>query len=83
MEEIFTVISEKPEYFAWTFGLVNALWMGFVYFNKKRHEKELIGVKQSFDLDLERRKKVFEMKFGEKRPELIDLNIKAFEAGMK
>jgi len=33
--------------------------------------------------DLEDVKKVFEMKFGEKRPELIDLNIKAFEAGMK
>jgi len=62
MEEIFKVISEKPEYFAWAFGLVNALWLGFVYFNKKRHEKKLIGVKQSFDLDLERRKKVFEMK---------------------
>lgn len=62
MEELFKVISEKPEYFAWAFGLVNALWFGFVYFNKKRHEKELIGVKQSFDLDLERRKKVFEMK---------------------
>ncbi len=40
MEEIFKVISEKPEYFAWAFGLVNALWIGFVYFNKKRHEKE-------------------------------------------
>ena len=62
MEEIFKIISEKPEYFAWTFGLINALWLGFVYFNKKRHEKELIEVKQSFDLDLERRKKVFEMK---------------------
>ncbi|MDY6906110.1 MAG: hypothetical protein SWH61_15665 [Thermodesulfobacteriota bacterium] len=62
MEEIFKVISEKPEYFTWAFGLVNALWIGFVYFNKKRHEKELIKVKQSFNLDLERRKKVFEMK---------------------
>lgn len=56
------VISEKPEYFAWAFGLVNTLWLAFVYFNNKRHEKELIGIKQSFDLDLERRKKVFEMK---------------------
>ncbi len=62
MEEIFKIISDKPEYFAWAFGLVNALWLGFVYFNKKRHEKELIEVQQSFDLDLERRKKVFEMK---------------------
>ncbi len=62
MEEIFKVISEKPDYFAWAFGLVNVLWLGFAFFNKKRHEKELIKVKQSFDLDLERRKKVFEMK---------------------
>lgn len=62
MEEVFKAISEKPEYFAWAFGLVNALWLCFVYFNKKKHQKELIEVKQSFDLDLERRKKVFEMK---------------------
>lgn len=62
MEEIFKFISEKPEYTAWVFGIVNALWIAFLYFNKKRHEKELIAVKQSFDLDLERRKKVFEMK---------------------
>jgi len=47
---------------AWAFGLINALWIAFLYFNKKSHEKELIEVKQSFDLDLERRKKVFEMK---------------------
>lgn len=62
MEEIFKVISEQPKYFAWAFGLINALWLGFVYFNKKRHENELIKVKQSLDLDLQRRKKVFEMK---------------------
>jgi hypothetical protein len=65
MEAVFSVISEKPEYFAWAFGLVNALWAGFLYFNSKRHEKELIGVQQSFDLDLERRKKLFEMKAGQ------------------
>jgi hypothetical protein len=62
MEEIFKIISEKPEYAVWAFGFINALWVAFLYFNKKRHEKELIEVKQSFDLDLERRKKVFEMK---------------------
>ena len=62
MEEIFKIISEKPKYAAWVFAVVNALWLAFLYFNKKRHEKELIEVKQSFDLDLERRKKVFEMK---------------------
>lgn len=62
METLFQVISEKPEFFAWIFALVNALWGAFLYFNKKRHEKEIIRVKQQFDLDLERRKKVFEMK---------------------
>ena len=62
MEKILNFISEKPELIAWAFGIINALWAAFLYFNKKRHEKELIGVKQSLDLDLERRKKVFEMK---------------------
>jgi len=65
MEALFQVISEKPEFFAWVFALVNVLWGVFLYFNKKRHEEELIRVKQQFDLDLERRKKVFEMKAGQ------------------
>lgn len=62
METIFNVVSENPKYFLWAFGIANTLWAGFLYFNKKRHEKELIRVQQSFDLDLERRKKLFEMK---------------------
>lgn len=62
MELIYEPISSNPGYFAWVFGIVNALWAAFLYFNKKRHERELIGVQQTFDLDLERRKKVFEMK---------------------
>lgn len=65
MEALFKVISEKPEFFAWAFALVNVLWGAFLYFNKKRHEEELIRVKQGLDLDLERRKKVFEMKAGQ------------------
>jgi uncharacterized membrane-anchored protein YhcB (DUF1043 family) len=65
MEALFQVISEKPEFFAWVFALVNVLWGAFLYFNKKRQEEELIRVKQQFDLDLERRKKVFEMKAGQ------------------
>src|SRR5258706_6231146 len=62
MEMVFEFISSNPGYFAWVFGIVNALWIAFLYFNKKQHEHELIRVQQSFDLDLERRKKVFEMK---------------------
>jgi hypothetical protein len=33
MEEIFRIISEKPEYAAWAFGLINALWLAFICFN--------------------------------------------------
>jgi len=62
MEMIFEVISSNPGYFASAFGIVNALWIAFLYFNKKQHERELIRVQQLFDLDLERRRKVFEMK---------------------
>lgn len=62
MELIYESIASNPGYFAWAFGVVNALWAAFLYFNKKRHERELIRVQQTFDLDLERRKKVFEMK---------------------
>lgn len=62
MEAIFQLISEKPEYFAWVFAIVNVLWGLFLFFNKKSHEKELVRVKHQLDLDLERRKKVYEMK---------------------
>ncbi|SRR5258708_17424116 len=65
METVFEVISSNPAYFAWAFAIANVLWAAFLYFNKKRHERELIRVQQSFDLDLERRKKVFEMKAGQ------------------
>ena len=44
------------------FILINALWAAFFYFNKKRHEKELQSLQHSLNLDLERRKKVFELK---------------------
>lgn len=62
MEQIYQLISDKPEYFAWAFGLINGLWLAFIHFNRKRHEEELLKVKQKLDLDIERRKKVFEMK---------------------
>ena len=62
MESIYKIISESPEYFAWAFGIVNALWAGFIYFNKKRHERELEALKHTYNLDLEKRKKMYEMK---------------------
>jgi len=62
MDVIFKIISNDPEFFLWAFGVINVLWGIFLYFNKKRHQRELVNLKQSLDLDLERRKKVFEMK---------------------
>lgn len=62
MEYLFKIFSDNPDYFIWVFGVVNFLWIVFLYFNTKRHQKELINIKKSVDLDLERRKKVFEMK---------------------
>jgi len=62
MQAIYELIKQQPEFFAWVFGLVNVLWGVFIYFNQKRHSQELVRLKQSLDLDLERRRKVFEMK---------------------
>ena len=62
MEMIYEIISQEPKFYVWVFGLVNVLWGIFLFFNKKRHQRELVALKQSLDLDLERRKKVFEMK---------------------
>ncbi|UAL41920.1 hypothetical protein K8B83_13595 [Shewanella inventionis] len=62
MELIFEHIQKQPEFYAWCFVIVNGLWGAFLYFNKKRHQEELEEIKQSLNLDLERRKKVFEMK---------------------
>jgi len=62
MEEVFKFISEKPEYTVWFIGIINISWIVFIYFNRKKHDRKLIELKQSFDLDLERRKTVYEMK---------------------
>lgn len=62
METIYKIISDNPGYFVWAFGIINALWVVFIYFNKKRHERELESLKHSYSLDLEKRKKMYEMK---------------------
>lgn len=65
MNLLFKHIQEQPEFYAWVFGIVNVLWGAFLYFNKKRHSEEIERLKQSLNLDLERRRKVFEMKSGQ------------------
>lgn len=62
METIYEIISNNPGYFAWAFAIVNALWAIFLLFNKQRHDRELKSIQHDLNLDLERRKKVFEIK---------------------
>jgi hypothetical protein len=62
MEIIYEIISNNPSYFAWAFGIVNVLWAIFLYFNKQSHERKLKSIQHNLNLDLERRKKVFELK---------------------
>lgn len=66
LEVIYAAIKARPDYFAWAFGLVNVLWGGFLYFNKKCHERGLVSLKatieHSHNLDLEKRRRLYEMK---------------------
>ncbi|MGQ0801461.1 MAG: hypothetical protein ACT4NL_15290 [Pseudomarimonas sp.] len=62
MTLIYDLIQSNPAYFAWAFGLVNIGWGGFAYFNSKRHDRELVSLKHSLDLDLERRKHTFDLR---------------------
>ncbi|MCG6201813.1 hypothetical protein [Psychromonas antarctica] len=62
MEFIYKIIQEDPSYFAWAFGLVNILWVGFAYFNKQRHEKEMVELSNSLKFESDRKLKIFELK---------------------
>jgi len=62
MESIYNFISENQNYFTWCFGVVNALLLAFIYFNKKSHDKAIESLKHEFSLELERKKKLFGMK---------------------
>lgn len=62
LDAVYSLIHESPKVAAWAFGVINALWLAFVYFNNKRHEREMKRVQHNLDLDLERRKTVFALK---------------------
>lgn len=50
METIYNIIQSNPDYFAWAFGIVNALWLVFVYFNNKSHGRAIEALKYNFSL---------------------------------
>ncbi|MCF6260713.1 MAG: hypothetical protein L3J98_11240 [Gammaproteobacteria bacterium] len=74
MEVIYKVIQENPDYFAWVFALVNALWGVFLYFNKKSHDKALLRIRHNLELDSGKRSKKYEVKLSqfEKYFQMID-----------
>jgi hypothetical protein len=50
VESIYNLIQTNPKFFAWVFGLVNALWLVFTYFNRQSHEKALEKLKSTLQL---------------------------------
>lgn len=65
MNHVYELIQSNPAYFAWCFGIINVLWVLFTYFNKQSHDKKLASLKHDLNLDMERRKKVFELKINQ------------------
>jgi len=65
MQFIYELIQKNPEYYAWAFGLINALWLGFVYFNKQSHERSLKQLEQDLRFRADRRLKIFDLKASE------------------
>lgn len=65
MESIYEIIQNNPEYLVWTIAVTNFGWAMFTYFNRKSHESALVQQKHELDLDLERRKHIFELRLGQ------------------
>lgn len=76
MSAIYTAIQENPEYCAWAVGLINVLWVVFIYFNKQSHDRAMAQLQSDLSLEAERRKKVFELKAN--RYETYVANLDAF-----
>lgn len=50
MEDIYNLIQANPKYFAWAFGVLNVLWIGFTYFNRQSHDKAMERLKTTLQL---------------------------------
>ena len=74
MQFIYDLIQENPEYYMWAFGVINALWLGFVYFNKQNHEKNLKQLEQDLRYRADRRLKIFDLKASEYGKYVTDLD---------
>ncbi|KKO46634.1 hypothetical protein WG68_04930 [Arsukibacterium ikkense] len=67
METITTALARLPaqalpDYYIWLFVLINLLWFALFCFAKHSSNTRLQKLQQSLDLELERRRKVYELK---------------------
>ncbi|WP_370300223.1 hypothetical protein [Abyssibacter sp.] len=74
MEAIYELIQANPGYFAWALGLTNVGWGAFVYFNSQSHQRALADKQHELDLDLERRKHIFELRLSQYEKHLSKLD---------
>jgi hypothetical protein len=65
MTTIFELIQDNPGYFALILALTNAGWIVFAYFNSQAHQRALADQQHELDLDLERRKHIFELRLSQ------------------
>ena len=50
MESVYNIAKSYPELVTWAFGVVNAFWLVFTYFNNKAHDNKLEKLKSSFKI---------------------------------
>lgn len=74
MQFIYELIQENPDYYAWAFGVINIFWLGFVYFNKQTHDRNLKQLEQDLRYRADRRLKIFDLKATEYGKYVTDLD---------
>ena len=62
MEALYQFIESHPGLAASIFAVTNGVWITITFFLRQKHEKKLQTLKHGLNLDLEKRKQLFEMK---------------------
>lgn len=50
MENLYEMVRSNPELFTWAVAFISALWIVFVYFNKRSHDKSMEKLKHSYKI---------------------------------
>jgi len=74
MQFIYELIQKNPEFYTWAFGIINVFWLGFIYFNKQTHERNLKQLEQDLRYRADRRLKIFDLKATEYGKYVTDLD---------